>query len=250
MRFPIAAVVQAMLLATTAHADQPERLMSPEAVFARAVEAHGGAEALADIKTRTRRGTYRQSDDTFEADVYLFEKRPASRRLEILLYNGELLVEVASPEGGWVDNNGNFRVYEGSRLRLAQFDAIFDILTDWQDFYESAEPLPPERLDDRPVRPVLLRASNAPDRTLLFDAETGRLVAERLNIPIDQERSYPRLTKYSDFKPFAGVLYPTREEIIMGEGEAARTIWYTWTRIEHDKRLPRDAFEMRSPANP
>ncbi len=246
----ITAAILAILASTLAGAAQPERLMSAEAIFARAIEAHGGSAALDAVKSRTRRGTYRQSDDTFQADVYLFEKRPASRRLEILLYNGELLVEVASPDGAWIDNNGNFRAYEGTRLRLAQLDAVFDILSDWREFYESAEPLSPERLDDRPVRPVLLKAADAPDRILLFDAETGRLVAERIQIPIDDDRSYRRLTKFSDFKTFAGVLYPTHEEIIMGEGDNARTIWYTWTRIEHNKRLPRDAFEIRSPASP
>lgn len=220
-----------------------ERLPSAESLFDLALEAVGGREAREKVRSRTLRGSYRQSDDTFEADVFLFEQRPNLRRIEIILYNGELLVDVVGKDACWIDNNGDRRRYDDARAAALRLDATFDVLTDWKQFYASAETIAVETLDDRPVRVVRLTAPSGATRDLLFDAETHLLVAERTRVAIDDARSFPRLIKYAHFKPFAAITYPTSVEIIMGEGERARTIWYTWTRIEHDKPVRAGTYD-------
>jgi len=222
--------------------DQSLRQPSPQSVLDWALKAHGGREAHDRVTSRKSRGTYTQSDDSFEADVYLFEKRPALRRREILLTNGELVVEVVTADAAWTENNGTTRRASPLRETQVRRDAVFDLLTDWNTFYDKAEIAPPETIDGHLAHHVRLIVGDGHTLDLFFDTQTHRLIAQRERVAIDAERDYLRTVAFSDFRLFDGLLYPTTVKMTLGEGENARTISYRWSRIEHNTRLPRNAF--------
>lgn len=243
-------IVLAMLcaIAPTARAQEAQaRLPSAQSIIDRAIEAHGGRAALAAVKTRKARGTYRQSNDTFEADIYIFQQRPALSRTETLLYNGELVVQVVGPDCAWMDYNGQFRLHGDKAEAQMRRDAAIDGLTDWQDFYDSAETIAVEQLDGAHVRIVRMTAADGLHADYLFDAERGLLVGKRERRHIDDERTYPLTTTYSDFKPFDGITLPTTIIRIQGEGDNAVTITHTIRRYQHNVDLPSDAFDTPGP---
>ncbi len=224
-------------------AEQSDRLPSAQAVIDWSIEAHGGREVHEKLETRKARGTYSQSNDTFEAEVYHFQQRPRLSRSETLLFNGELVIQVVGEDVAWQDYNGSQRVLKGKAKAQAQRGAAIDGLTDWKDFYETAEMTGVEDFGESRVRVVRLTAGDGLHTDLLFDTESRLLVAKRERRHIDDDRTYPVLSKYSNFKEFDGILLPMKIEHVQGEGEKQVTITTTFKRYEHNVPLPSDVFE-------
>ena len=228
-------------VAPAAATQQPAaQLPQPDQILARYVEAIGGKEAIAKIKSRSMKGLYlRQQGGGPQVP------------LEILQKGDKLLISATTPQGvnsrgyngaiGWTKNPQEARELDAAdTLTVKDLVEAFDTL-------KLKEPFPRMRMGGKDKigdREVYVLRGALPDRrrlTLYFDVQTGLLVRKEIlaATPVGYD---PTQIDFEDYKEVDGVKIPFT--IRTSYAEFAFSGTRKFTEIKHNVALDDATFEL------
>lgn len=210
---------------TVASADD---VATARAVIQRAVEAHGGIDRLAKLKShvRTMKGAITKSGGAVPATYEISTDLPGKCRWQYELDTGNQkvpVVVVLNGDKGWVSNFGAAR--EMSKQQLEEVgDLLYASL--WvtslaalRDPAFELAPLPDIKVADQPAAGVKVVRKGQRDVKLYFDKKTGLLVKAEYKgkeAGLDVTRAY----LYSEPKDFDGLKLPTKQVEIDNDKKA------------------------------
>ncbi len=217
----------------------------PEAgqIFERYIEAIGGEEKVHSIRNRRIEGTYLGEPFEFKANLRVWWEsdgrfhqkvsEPAGLRYNIFV-NGEYT---------WVQVMDRDPQFLGGYQRAELFDtADFYGEANYKNRYAEYKTVGAGTAQGQPVYVIRAVTHTGRPHMLYFSQETGLLLGTRA--PTMDKNGKPRemMVRLMDYKPFGGVLYPTRlEQQFAGSQETSR---YHYTKIEvnvddvHDYTVP------------
>jgi hypothetical protein len=213
------------------------------AVIERAIQAHGGADALNKAQTAVRTSTGTMS--LFGKDLAFTDemtwKLPDRFRLTLEVGTGQdrtHLVMVVNPDKGWQTTGGMVMDLGPDRLEeLREEEYVLWLTTLTPLLKEGFEltPLPDGRVGSRPAAVVKVASKGHADTRLSFDKETGLLLkldrrGKEAGLTVDKEYVYDA------HKAFDGVKLPTKLlELIDGKRFTELTdISYKFPRTVND----------------
>jgi outer membrane lipoprotein-sorting protein len=198
---------------------------SADAVFARYLEAVGGAERAATLRSVAVKGVY-GGWDTLQQKVPLevFVQAPNRRAMIVHGYDGEMTT-VYDGRAGWVAGPETMKpvgvmALTGDNLDVARIETglyfparIKELATDWRVG-------PPTVIDDREVHFVQgrVRAGGLP-LTLYFDQETG-LLTRVLMYTSSPVGINPRQIDYTEYREVGGIKMPSRWTLTWTDGRS------------------------------
>ena len=227
---------------------------SSQAIIEQSIAAHGGAR-LTSWRTLTITGTVRMRDGiSYNAAFSLRAARPGRVRVdqdqtadqgrlffEYFLHDGvawmrrNLVVSAydAKRMQRWLDHTVGVAAYAGQAAR-AEWKGDTDVV--WPpDSEQPAAPVPAAR---RASRLVLVAEGSTPVE-LLIDAQSHYLIGEVAG-------TTTRL--FADFKPFGGVMWPTRI-VEIAKGRQGDTLTpYAYTSVVYDSPIEAWVFTEDKPA--
>jgi hypothetical protein len=228
---------------------QAPRQPTPDEVFAKYIQASGGAQRTAALTSLTAKGNYLGFDDADKAPVEIFATNQAQRTTIVHSLSGDSTA-VVTPTAGWLSAPLTDRPLpiipltgtdlEGVKLEvLAFFPArLKQALTNMRVGY-------PTQLDDKDN--VVLQG-NIPGNgtaTLCFDAETGLLT--RLihwgNSPVGR---IVQRVDYSDYRDVAGVKLPFKWTVTWLDGRSR----FEMTDLQANTRIDPARFNKPAPSTP
>lgn len=185
----------------------PTTSPTPDQLFARYVQAAGGAEALKRITTRVEKGFLIFGETKVPIEVYA--KAP-NKRASISHSEKSESITAFDGSAGWFSNTG-MPLRDMGRIdaQSAMVDAIFDLPLDAPKIFTQFRPGAPERVGDRPMYVVYGSGQGKPLTKFFFDEQTGLLMRlERYN---DVGLGVmPVRVDYADYRNADGIQIPFR----------------------------------------
>lgn len=241
-----------LLLAGPVLAAQPEPAAPPPAIKAppgdeaptadalidRYIEALGGEEAMRKHSSRTDKGNMTIGDITGSMTVY---SAAPNKRVGIFVAEGVgTITQGYNGEKGWEIGPQGKRFLEGEalaeRARTSDFHQALNLRANYDIRVVGAE-----TFDGKPAYRLGLKHKQAPvagEQFMIFDAATGLLIGR---VTGRQSAAGPVTleTVITDYKPFDGVLTPTKiTTLVMGQQQVM-----TIDSVEFDT-VPADAFDV------
>jgi len=205
----------ALALAPPGRADERSQALT---VVEAAIQAHGGAEALARTQTVVRQSAGQMTvagQDVVFACEYTARLPQRWRRHEVLRVGDQALhvLVVVNGDRGWQSSGGAVTTIAPERLKELREDAYAQWLTTLLPLKKESSlqlvPLPETKVNGEPAVGVKVSSKDHADVKLYFDRKTGLLVKmERqtmeAGLPVAREEIY------EGYKEFDGVKLPTR----------------------------------------
>ena len=118
--------------------------------------------------------------------------------------------ESTDGQRAWIDVSFSpFEELTGQRRKLTVHRHPLWVLGPWQDAYEMPVVLQQTEFDDDPVWEVRFAGRDGlPDRTVLVETATGRIVEEKTALLLPGRGPLPVTTRYRDFRPVGGFMVP------------------------------------------
>jgi outer membrane lipoprotein-sorting protein len=226
---------------------------SIDAVLGKYLQALGGTERLAAVRTLSIKGIYSGWDTlSLKVPVEIFLQAPNRRAMIVHAYDGDTTT-VYDGQSGWIAGPENLKPVPvmgltGGNLDAARIEGelffparIKEMLTDWLVG-------PITYIDDRDVQLVQgrLRAGGLPV-TLYFDAESGLLVRALMytSSPIGIN---PRQIDFADYRDVAGtgVKVPFRWTVTWTDGRSTTLV----SEIQANIAIDASRFGRPSPPPP
>jgi photosynthetic reaction center cytochrome c subunit len=208
----------------------PDRLLSGDQsesavdrVFAQYIQAVGGTEHLATLKSFAAKGTY-QGYAAPKHPMELYVKAPA--QLTMILRgdaDGDTITTYNGREG-WIkaplnDRPQPFTELTGGDLEGARLDAILSFPAQIKDALRQWRVGNPSNIEDRDVQLLQGTIDGRYPVNLYFDAESGLLVrvVRYSDSPVGLG---PTQVDYSDYREVAGVKIPFKRKVTWLDGRA------------------------------
>jgi photosynthetic reaction center cytochrome c subunit len=196
-----------------------------DAILTRYLQALGGTERLAAVRSLSIKGIYGGWDTlNLKVPVEILVKAPNQRVMVVHTFDGDTTT-VYDGQAGWIAGAETMRpvpvlALTGTNLDAARIETelffpsrLKETLTDWQVG-------PVTGIDDRDVQLVQgrLRAGGLPV-TLYFDVESGLLVRV-LHYTSSPVGITPRQIDYSDYRDVAGIKMPHKWTLTWTDGRS------------------------------
>jgi hypothetical protein len=216
-----AALTCACLFVTAAPAPAGDR-EDALAIIGQAVKAHGGADALAKVRTAVRagEGVIIQGENKTPFTDELTLNLPDQWRDSVVIDKKVHFAIAVNGDKGWQAVSGNVTDVGPARfkeLREEMYVLGLETLTPLQKTGFDLAPLPEVKIADRPAVGVKVSSKGHADAKLYFDNQTHLLVkiersAVEAGLKLDKEYLF------GDYKDFDGVKLPTRQvELLEGK---------------------------------
>jgi len=223
---------------------------SPDQVFDTYIEAIGGAERLAALKSFVARGNY-QGFDTAGAVVpfEIYARSPNQRTIVVHLAPGAESVRVVDGQNAWNTSTGTLMevpvvALSGAELQGAKLEAslmfpgqIRPLLTDWITGFATT------LIGDRPVHVVQGTEADDTPVKFYFDRETG-LLLRMLRYANTRIGLNPIQVDYADYRTVSGVEMPFMVTVTWTDGRSV----YEFSEVEPN--APIDASRFARPVPP
>ena len=233
----------ALTFAGSARGQEASKLIDPKAkaVLEKSIEALGGKEAMANIKTRTAKGKIEMPAQGLSMSLEIKQKAPLS------FYSKAVIPELITAEQGFNGEEGwskdtiqGFRKLAGAELAQAKENSAM--------FYEQlilenlaeAKTLPDSANGDQKLSVIEVKTEDESTKTLYFDQDThllARVVSKTILGP-DSEMDTDMLV--SDYKEIDGVKVATSVTMTTGP----QKIIMKMSDIEHNKEIDDEVFKM------
>lgn len=184
-------------------------LPKPDAILAKYIQALGGEDALAKVKTRV----VDASTEFFgrKVSLQITEKAPDMRISETTMGNGGKMTTAFDGKSGWASGGfgpeGRLRQLSGSDLAAAQLDAALAFPTQLKTLFRGFRPMPPEKIDGKEAYGLMgFRPGVGP--TFLYFDETSGLLVRVVSFEQTGLGRLPQQTDYSDYREVDGVKVP------------------------------------------
>jgi hypothetical protein len=211
-------------------------------VIARAIKAHGGAEAMLRAATLSRSGK----------GQLLVPTRAAFTSEELLDLPGRLrtvievgrnrLVRVLDRDRGWQEGNGPAEEMPAQRLAELQEEAyvlwIATLVPLLKEGFTLTS-LPESKVNDHPALGVTAAFRGKPDLNLYFDKASGLLVKISRKAS-DAGTKVVRESVYADYKEVEGARLPGREVVVVDGTKVSET---TYSEYKLLRKVDEKAFE-------
>ncbi len=222
MRILVATIVTfGFFLGTAPSASAGER-EDALAIIDQAVKAHGGADALAKLRTAVRAGAgvLYQGETKIPFTDELTLNLPAQWRDSVEIEKKGRFAIAVNGDKGWQAVSGTVTDIGPERFKELQEEIYvlgLESLTPLQKASFELAPLPEIKVGDQPAVGVKVSSKGHADAKLYFDGRTHLLVkiertAREAGLKLDKEYLF------GDFKDFDGVKLPTRRmELLEGK---------------------------------
>jgi hypothetical protein len=211
------ATALAVLLAVVVPACADDRAAAL-AVVEEAIKAHGGADALAKLRTVVRKSAGRM---TVADKEILFANESTAQlpdrwRVEADLRAGEQklhLLQVVNGDKGWQSTGGAVAELTAERLKEVREDGCVWWLTTLLPLTKGTSlrlaPLPETKINGEPALGVKVSSKGHADVSLYFDKQS-RLLVKTERQAVEAGAPVAREETYSGYKEFDGIKLPTR----------------------------------------
>jgi hypothetical protein len=192
------------------------------AIIDRAVKAHGGADALAKVRTAVRagEGVLFQGDTKTPFTDELMLNLPNQWRDSVVIDKKVHFAMAVNGEKGWQAVSGTVTEIGPARLKELREEIYIlglETLAPLQKPGFDLTPLPEIKIADRPAIGVKVSSKGHADAKLYFDNQTHLL----MKIERSAQEAGLKLNKeylFGDYKDFDGVKLPTRQvELLEGK---------------------------------
>jgi photosynthetic reaction center cytochrome c subunit len=210
-------------------------------LFDKYLQAAGGASAIANITSRTQKGTIEFGGKTFPIDVY--SKDPEKRVSFTHMPEGDNVTAFDGHEG-WLGAPGRpVREMHGPDLDGAAIDADLHFAMHLKQIFSEAQSLGTEKIGDHGAYVVVGRREGKPPLRLYFDEQSGLLV--RLvrygETPLGR---LPTQIDYADYREVNGVKIPLRWTLARASGR------FTIQVSDVKQNVPVDDAKFAKPPEP
>jgi outer membrane lipoprotein-sorting protein len=207
-----------------------EKLPAAPELFARMVDAVGGADAIKKHKNRTSKGVFEIPAQSVKGAMEHYEA-PPSKVYTIIDIPQMIKMESGSDgETFWEIRNGVPRLVTGEEQAIKQREADFFSLLNWDKLYKQTEVAGVEDIDGKPAYKVVLTPEVGPAQTYLVDRKSHLIAQMQMKLPTPMGEM-PAVVKFDDYRKVEGVLIPFRitqtmagmDQVIRFESIAANT---------------------------
>ena len=218
---------------------------TPDLIIERHIDARGGYERIKAIQTMIfSRGLYEESDYKGSGNAFMAFKRPYFK----VVGNPEERSGFSEGYDGaaweWFEEPGVVIRTVGPASGAARRGSIFEgPLVDYEAKGSRLKQHDDTNVDGRRVYHLTLTTLDGFERDYLIDAKTYLIIAERRSAPFHAfGDSVTSETRYQDYRPVAGVLFPHRYvETVIATGETLTQM--QWRSIEANGDLPDSWFK-------
>jgi hypothetical protein len=174
------------------------------------VQATGGATAYRAIRTMAIRGkgTYLGKPVTIQ------EYRAVPCQSHTVLWQEDEDGVSMGTDGktAWVISNRRPEILIGGRRLDAFRNAAIDGDVRWQEFFTSAECVGTTEFAGRTCYKLIMTQEIGSPKTRYYDTQTNYLLGEEYDMVVPRGKTPPRIVKtLGDYRPFGGVVLPTRQ---------------------------------------
>jgi photosynthetic reaction center cytochrome c subunit len=209
---------------------------SIDAILGKYLQALGGAERLATVRSLSIKGIYGGWDTlNLKVPAEILLRAPSQRAMVVHAYDGDTTT-VYDGQAGWIAGPETMRpvpvlALTGTNLDAAKIETelffpsrLKEMLTDWRVGSVTS-------VDDRDVQLVQgrLRAGGLPV-TLYFDVESGLLVRV-LHYTSSPVGTNPRQIDFSDYRDVAGIKMPYRWTLTWTDGRSTTEVTEIQTNV-------------------
>lgn len=216
---PIIRFVCAITFALASAAVFPQTATQPsitaEQVLDRSVEASGGKQKLANLKTAVLRGTLEAPTQGLQGSVVTYIKAPNKIRVETDISAFGKTLEGFDGKVAWAkDPIQGLRKLEGAeKAAMVRGSSIFS--TDWRQFYSKATYIGTDKVGDREVHVVEVTPKESKPVRQFFDAETF-LLLKQTGVQQGPMGEMPFEAFFTDYKEFKGLKIPMKQIVKVG----------------------------------
>ena len=241
--FGIGMLAAALALAvSTAAAVAQEPAPTAEELLAKAIEASGGAAAVAKPGNRQVTGTMQLPALGISAPLTVWQARPSFLLMEIA--SAELGQMASGCDGDVCWENSSMqgpRIKEGAERAQALREADFDGHLGWSRHYAQAQCAGPDTVDGRAAWKLLMTPKEGAVETWWLDAASGLPVKQALTVASSMG-DIPATVWFSDYREVDGLRVPhrTRQSLMNG----LQVMVLSFDKVSHDVALPADRFAL------
>jgi photosynthetic reaction center cytochrome c subunit len=188
----------------------PTNLPPAEQIFAKYVDALGGAAAIGKLSTRVEKGTVDLSGRQFPIDI--LSKSPGKRLSVIHLPNGDSMTAYDGTSGWTSAPHGPVREIPAPEVTSAQLEADLQLPLHLKQFFSDLRTGKPEKIGDHDVNVVSGLSAGQPAAKFYFDEQSGLLlrVLRYVDSPLGRN---PTQIDYADYRDQGGVKVPFQRTI-------------------------------------
>ena len=218
-------------------------LPAAEQIFEHFIEAIGGEEKIHAIKNRRIEGTYLGDPFEFKATLRVWWESDGRFHQAVSEPAGLRYNIYANGEYTWVQVMDRDPQFLGGMQRIELFDtADFYGEANYKNRYKEYKTVGVGKAQGQPVYVVRAITKSGRPHMLYFSQETGLLLGTRAPTMDKNGKAREMMVRLSEYKPFGGVLYPTRlEQQFAGSKDISR-YHYTEMRVNvddgHDYSVP------------
>lgn len=209
---------------------------SVDAIVAKYIDAVGGKDALAKVKSRVMKGTFSLPDMGIEAKMEIYIQPPNAYTLVNVESMGMSVENGISNGVAWTMNpmEGN-RILEGAEKTQALQQAAIEPMLNWKEIFEKAEVAGEANVGDAACYKVVFTPKEGDPVTVYFDKESG-LIRQR-----DQSQQGMMVSsKVEEYKEVGGVKVAA---VMKSEGGMINPV-ITFATIEDNVDIPAEKFNL------
>ncbi|MEJ5169966.1 MAG: DUF620 domain-containing protein [Fimbriimonadales bacterium] len=216
--------------------------ITAEQVLEKSIEASGGKENLAKVKTAVLKATMEAPMQGLKGSVVTYVKAPNKIRVETDIEGIGKTIQGFDGKVAWSkDPIQGLRKLEGAE-KAAMVRSSSIVSTDWKQFYSKATYVGLEKFGDKDVHVVELTPKGAKPIRQYFDAETF-LLLKQTGVQEGPMGEMPFEAFFSDYKEVEGIKLAMKQVIKVGPIE----IQITMKEIKQGQPVDDKLFAM--PAN-
>ncbi len=228
-----------------------DELPDAATILDRYVEITGGREAYLAQTTRVCRGTIVSQfppHPKMEADFATHIQAPDQWHLQVSRSDVLNVTRVFNGTRAWElhSQSGNREIDGEEKLDFADQARLHGIV-EWRDRYPEVRTVAAADVDGRPAWEVRVTTPSGEQFSQFYDKDTGFLI-RYTRVLQRRGGSIDAVTYLHDYRPFDGVLIPTRVEQLLrnvpGVGEGTQT-WHYRT-VDHTAPIPAALFVFPS----
>ena len=230
------------------HGPAPPEVPHAEQIFARYVDALGGASAIGKLSTRVEKGTIKLSGRQFPIDI--FSKVPGKRLSVIHLPNGDSITAYDGTSGWTSAPDRPVRDIPAPEVASARLDVDLQLPIRFKQLLGDLSTGKPEKIGDHDVYVVSGLTAGEPTVKFYFDERSGLLLRmlRYVNSPLGRN---PTQIDYADYRDQGGVKMPFQRTIARPGAHFTIQIEEAHDNVPvDDAKFARPAAELSPPEPP
>jgi zinc protease len=227
------------LLASAAAFAADDALPKPETIMDRYVEVTGGRAAYEKRTNEVATGSAEIGGQGLKGTLSRYAAAP-DKSYTALEFEGVGKFESGSADGvAWEKSNLlGPRVKTGVEKAQALREAVFNHELNWKKLYDKAETAGVETIDGEECYKVILTPPDGKPETTYYQKKSGLIVKLGM-VSVNQMGEVPVEELVYDYKPFDGVLMPTR----VVQRAAGQEITMTIQTVKVNQNIPASQFD-------